>query len=387
MMWFLGFTNGARWESFIKMIVMWGLAAVITWWYLTRTVDDDAVNGSVNRVGTKKMIQFMLVIMILMPLILGAGTNFSQLIYAFDIDKDLSSDKVMLEGVWPVIAVITASLYGTWAYAWQLVVKSLQRSKLKLRLRIDHYLNFNRVLNLGETCLIVGSMALISLGYMLLQVISSKTIKWILWVEMILFFVALIWMILRAVRLLREFRLKWIKATIGPKERVENYYHVPTNAESFAVMDANRWIWVIPVIANLGLLGWLFWWSSAGHQSQLSHQRNEEELALIAKQQAKKPKDYTKGWQANPDYRHQIKLATKNGDEYSGGTTVGEVIERVGKPKGVDYIPGEDNPDVRVVYWPESYGDTAINSVCLYVIMKGKLNDAQIYKIEYKIDD
>lgn len=260
LLWFLGFTNGTRWESLLKMIVMWGIAMIIIWWYLARTVDDEAVNGSLDRVGTKKMIQFLLVLMIVVPLILGTGTNFSQLIYVFDSDKDLSSDKVMLEGTWPVAAVITASLYGIWAYAWQLVVKSLQRSKLALHARIDHYLNFNRVLNVGETCLIIGSMVLISLGYMILQLITPKTIKWLLLVEMGLFFGAFIWMILRAVRLLREFRLKWIKATIGPEKRVEAYYHVPTNAESFAVMDANRWMWVIPFVAILPLLGWFLWW-------------------------------------------------------------------------------------------------------------------------------
>jgi len=264
LLWFLGFTNGTRWESLLKMIVMWVLAMITTWWYLARTVDDEAVNGSLERVGTKKMIQVLLVLMVVMPLMLGAGTNFSQLIYAFDIDKDLSSDKVMLEGTWPVATVITASLYGIWAYAWQLVVKSLQRSKLELRVRIDRYLNFNRVLNVGETCLLIGSMVLIGLAYMVVQFISPKTIKWLLLVEMVLFFVAFIWMILRAVRLLREFRLKWIKATIGPKKRVEDYYHVPTNAESYAVMDANYWMRFIPFVAILPLLGWFLWWLLAG---------------------------------------------------------------------------------------------------------------------------
>mgnify|MGYP003365094561 CR=1 FL=1 len=54
LLWFLGFTNGTRWESLLKMIVMWVLAMITTWWYLARTVDDEAVNGSLERVGTKK---------------------------------------------------------------------------------------------------------------------------------------------------------------------------------------------------------------------------------------------------------------------------------------------------------------------------------------------
>jgi len=387
LLWFLGFITSSRWESLIKLIVMWGLAAAVMCWYLARTVDDERVNGSLNSVGTKQMLRLLVVTMIIMPLILGAGTNFTQLIYAFNLDQNLSGDKVALKGVWPVIMVIAVSLFGTWAYAWRLVVTSLQKSKLKLRDRIDHYLNFNRVLNLGETCLIVGSMALISLVYMGVQVISSKTMKWLILVEMLLFIAALIWMVLWAVRLLREFRLKWIRATIGPKEQVEKYYHVPTNAESYAVMQANHWIWAIPIVANLGLLGWLFWWSSAGHQRTLSHQNDIAKSALIAKQQRQKPKDYTKKWRANPEYRKQIQLARKNGDSDTGGTTIGEVIAHMGKPKGVDYVPGEDNPDVRVVYWPESYGNWAINTVSLYVIMPGKLNDARVYKIDYDIDE
>lgn len=143
------------------------------------------------------------------------------------------------------------------------------------------------------------------------------------------------------------------------------------------------------VIATAGRFGYRIWYNSPQHQEELRMEQRDREQKLIAKQKIEPPyKDNkTTKWRKNPKYIKQIQTAKKQGDQYIGGTKLGEVIEKMGKPTMVNGSLDTGSDDLKVAIWSNRYHEEKFDTVRLYITVTDNLNDAQIVKVENNLQE
>ncbi|WEV56418.1 hypothetical protein [Ligilactobacillus acidipiscis] len=143
------------------------------------------------------------------------------------------------------------------------------------------------------------------------------------------------------------------------------------------------------VIAAAGRFGYRIWYNSPQHQDELRLEEQQKESKWAAKHKMAPPfkDDKTTSWRKDPKYIKQIQIAKKQGNQYIGGTKLGEVIEKMGKPTMVNGSLDTKSDDLKVAVWSDRYHEKEFNTVRLYFTAIDNLNDAQIVKVENNLQE